>query len=277
MRTLPRITQSAIAIGAIVLAMWAAIFPIYWTITTGLKTQRATFEQPPQLVPREPTLDHYLDVLGRPEFLSALTTSIVLTVTSTALCIVIGGLAAYALTRFRFPTARLLESAILVLRILPAIALVVPLYKIFATLSILDSLPALIFVYMAINLPFAVWLLASFLSQVPVDLEDAAQVDGASRLQVLLLVVLPLAAPGIIATSLFVAILAWNEYLVPVILGTTRVKPLSVFIAGFVGSRTVEWGQLSAAASLAILPIIVFSVIVQRYLVSGLSLGALKE
>jgi multiple sugar transport system permease protein len=163
------------------------------------------------------------------------------------------------------------------LRILPAIALVVPLYKIFASLGMLDSLPAMAVVYTAINLPFAIWLLASFLTQVPTDLEDAGQVDGASRLQILRLIVIPLAAPGIMATSLFVAILAWNEYLVPVILGTTSVRPLSVFIASFVGSRSVEWGQLAAAASVAILPIVVFSLFVQRYLVGGLSMGALKE
>jgi multiple sugar transport system permease protein len=269
---------AGVATGALLLlAIIVTLFPVYWTVTTAFKTQRATFAVPPQLFPAEPTLQNFADVLARREFVSTLVTSIELTVASTALCLLVGGLAAYALARFRFPGSNLLQSAVLILRILPAITIIVPLYKIFATFGILDNLAAIIVVYATINLPFAIWLLASFMSQVPIVLEDAAQIDGASRLQLLYRVVLPLAAPGVIATSLFVAILAWNEFLVPVVLATTDAKPLSVFIAGFVGSRTIQWGELSAAASLAILPIIVFSIFVQRYLVTGLSLGALKE
>jgi multiple sugar transport system permease protein len=269
---------AGVATGALLLlAIIVTLFPVYWTVTTAFKTQRATFAVPPQLFPVEPTLQNFADVLARREFVSTLVTSIELTVASTVLCLLVGGLAAYALARFRFPGSNLLQSAVLILRILPAITIIVPLYKIFATFGILDNLAAIIVVYATINLPFAIWLLASFMSQVPIDLEDAAQIDGASRLQLLYRVVLPLAAPGVIATSLFVAILAWNEFLVPVVLATTDAKPLSVFIAGFVGSRTIQWGELSAAASLAILPIIVFSIFVQRYLVTGLSLGALKE
>ncbi len=272
-----RSLRNTIAILLVGMAIVATLFPIYWTVTTALKTQRATFETPPQLIPSEPTLEHFATVTGRPDFISSFVTSLSLTATSTILCLLIGGLAAYALTRFRFPGASLLQSAILVMRILPAIALVVPLYKIFAMLGILDNLAAIVLVYTAINIPFAVWLLASFLSQIPIDLEEAGQIDGASRLQVLRLIVAPLAAPGIMATGLFVAILAWNEFLVPVILGTRAVRPLSVLIASFVGSRSIEWGELAAAASMAIIPILLLSLMVQRYLVSGLTLGALKE
>lgn len=120
------------------------------------------------------------------------------------------------------------------------------------------------------------WLLASFMAQVPVELEEAARVDGATRMQVLRLVVVPLASPGLVATLIFAGILAWNEFLVPVVLASSNNRPLPVYISAFVGARTVEWGQLAAAASMSILPIIVFSMFVQRYLVSGLAMGALK-
>ena len=264
-------------VALVVVALFGTLFPIYWTVATAFKTARDTFSIPPQLVPANPTLDNFAKVLANPEFMPTLITSVEITIATTVLCVVIGGLAAYAVSRFRFPGAELLQSAILVLRILPAITIIVPLYKIFGSLRLLDQLPVMVLVYTALNLPFAVWLLVSFFAQLPLDLEEAALVDGASRMQVLRLIVLPLSAPGIIATGLFVAILAWNEFLIPIVLATTNAKPLSVFVAGFIGSRTVEWGQLAAAASLAMLPIIVFSLIVQRYLVSGLTLGAVKE
>jgi multiple sugar transport system permease protein len=275
-----RTRRTATDLGALLLvgaALFGSLFPIYWTVTTALKTQRATFATPPQLVPEQPTLDNFAAVLARGDFTSSVTSSLVIALGATVLCVIVGGLAAYALVRTRFRGARLLAASVLALRILPAIAIVLPLYRIFAVLGILDNRLAMIVVYAALNLPFAIWLLASYLGQVPIDLEDAAQVDGATRLQVLRMVVLPISLPGVIATALFVAILCWNEFLIPVILTTTDAKPLSVFIASFVGSRTTAWGELAAAATLAILPIVIVAFLVQRYVLAGLTMGAVKE
>ena len=252
-------------------------FPIYWTLGTALKQRRDAFASPPQLVPTHPTLENFSSVITDGNFVHALLITLVLVVASSLVCLTAGGLAAYALVRFRFAGSQALQAALLALRVLPAVVLIIPVYTFFADTGLVDQLPAIALVYAAINLPFAIWLLTSFFREIPLELEEAARVDGASRLQTVRLVVLPLAVPGLVATGIFCSILAWNEFLVPVVLTNVNAKPLSVYIASFVGARTTDWGRLAAAASLSIVPIVVFAGVVQRYMVSGLTAGAVKQ
>jgi ABC-type glycerol-3-phosphate transport system permease component len=162
-------------------------------------------------------------------------------------------------------------------RAVPGVVLIVPLFEIVTRLRVYDDLWALIVIYAAVNLPFAVWLMTSFFQQVPFELEESALVDGAGRLQVLRMIVLPLAAPGLAATAIFVALLCWNEFLIPALLAGERSKTLPVFISGFISARNLDWGPMAAASSLAIVPIALITVVLQRRLVAGLSAGAVKE
>jgi len=140
-----------------------------------------------------------------------------------------------------------------------------------------DNQWALILIYATINLPFAVWLMTGFIDQIPVEVEESARTDGASGLKLFVFVVFPLASPGIVATSIFVALLSWNEFLIPVLLAGEASKTLPVYISGFISARTLDWGPMAAASALAIIPIAVFTALIQRRLVTGLSSGAVKE
>ena len=162
------------------------------------------------------------------------------------------------------------------MRAIPAIVIMVPLFTITSKLGVYDNHVALILMYAAVNVPFATWLMMSFVDQVPVTLEQSAAVDGAGRLQILWFVVLPLILPGMAATTIFVALLAWNEFLIPVMLAGNSAKTLPVFISGFISARNLDWGPMAAASSLAILPIAILTVLAQRWLISGLSSGAIK-
>ena len=200
-----------------------------------------------------------------------------ITLFSTVLCVSVATLAAYALARARgFRGRRPLEVGLILVRAVPTIVLMVPLFQILATLGLYDNHVTLLVMYAAVNLPFATWLMSSFVGQIPVALEQSAAVDGATRLKTLWYVVLPLLLPGIGATTIFIALLTWNEFLIPVMLAGNSAKTLPVFIAGFISARNLDWGPMAAASSLAIVPITLVTIAAQRLLVSGLSSGAIK-
>ena len=165
---------------------------------------------------------------------------------------------------------------LVLIRAVPAIVIMVPLFQIISQLGLYDNHLMLIIMYAAVNLPFAVWLMISFVEQIPIALEQSAAVDGARRWQILVHVVLPLILPGMAATTIFVALLAWNEFLIPVMLAGNSAKTLPIFIAGFISTRNLDWGPMAAASALAIIPITVLTIVAQRALVSGLSSGAIK-
>lgn len=189
----------------------------------------------------------------------------------------ISTLAAYALARSpSFRSRGALEVGLILTRAVPTIVLMVPLFQVISRMGLHDNHLMLIVMYAAVNVPFATWLMTSFVAQVPVALEESAAVDGASRARILWFVVLPLILPGMSATTIFVALLTWNEFLIPVMLAGNNAKTLPVFIAGFISARNLGWGPMAAASTLAILPIALVTVLAQRKLVSGLSMGAVK-
>ncbi len=267
-----------LSVGLLTVASAAALFPVFWTISTSVKNRVDTFANPPKFVRFAPTAKNYRKLFDSPDFWRIYGDTISITLASTALCVLAGTMAAYALARHRrFPGRRPLEATLVLVRAMPGMVLMIPIYQIVTRLDLYDNRWAMILIYATINLPFAIWLMSGFIEQIPVEVEESARTDGASPVRVFWNIILPLAAPGIAATSIFVALLAWNEFLVPVLLAGQHSKTLPVYISGFISNRTLDWGPMAAASALAIVPIAVFTALIQRRLVGGLSSGAVKE
>jgi multiple sugar transport system permease protein len=265
--------------GLLVLALVIALAPVYWMITISLKTEIDQFAVPPKWFAFTPTLEHYYDAFVTRSFAQYLITSAIVAVVSTACALLLGTLAAYALTRFRLPynLDRKLSLWILSTRMFPAIVTAVPVFLMMRDLRLLNTKAALIIVYTAFNLPFVVWMMRGFFAEVPRELEEAALVDGDSRLGALVRVVLPLVTPGLAATAVFCLIVCWNEFLFALVLTQTdQAMTLPVGIAGRVTQYEIKWGVMSAAGAVAMMPILIFALAMQRFLVRGLSLGAVK-
>ena len=253
------------------------LFPIFWTISTSIKQRVDTFRIPPVFLGFTPTWKNYQSLFDDPTFIRVMINTIVVTFGSTVVAVAIGSLAAYALARSpSFQGRRPMEISLILLRAMPGVVLVVPLYDLLAGIGLLGKMPVLILLYAVANLPFAIWILTPYFQGVPRELEEAAAIDGASQLTIFRKVVFPIAVPGVAATALFVGLLSWNEFLLPVVLGSESTKTLPVFISGFVSARTLDWGPLAAASSLAIIPIAILTIFMQGRLVSGLSQGSVK-
>ncbi len=260
-------------------AVCVAIAPVYWMLTISVKTEVDQFASPPRWFDFSPTLAHYIDAFSTRSFGSFLLTSAIVAALSTLCAMTIGTLAAYALARFRLPAGlnKRLSLWILSTRMFPPIVTAVPLFLMMRDLRLLNTIGSLVVVYTAFNLPFVVWMMIGFFRELPRELEEAAMVDGDSRLGALRRVVLPLAAPGLAATAVFCLIVSWNEFLLALVLTQTEAAmTLPVGIAGRVTQYEIKWGVMSAAGVVAMMPILVFALSVQKYLVRGLSLGAVK-
>lgn len=253
-----------------------ALVPMLWTLSTSFKTQVDAQSYPPQVVPRAPTLDNYGQLFSSSEFVSSLTTSIVLAVGASVLALGIAFPCAYALVRLRPHGRRLLVLLIVLGQTVPGIVFVIPLYSLAVDAGLYDTRLVLIIVTGGFLTPLATLILASFIRTVPVEVEEAALVDGASRLGVLWRIVLPLVRPGLASAAIFTGLYAWNEFLIPVILGGESARPLTVYLSSFVTQKTIEWGPLTAAVSLVLLPVLVVVIAFQRQLMSGLTAGSLK-
>ena len=261
----------------LVMATVAALFPVFWTVSTSVKDRIDSYALPPRFFNFAATWKNYRSLFGTSEFLRVFTNTVLITVSSTVLCVGIGGLTAYSLARHRrFAGRRPMEAVLVLVRAIPGVVLMVPLYKLVTTLGWYDSRPAMVIIYAAVNLPFAIWLMTGFIEQIPVEIEECARTDGAGWLSLFAFVILPLSVPGLAATMIFVSLLTWNEFLIPVILAGDNAKTLPVYISGFISNRTIDWGPMAAASSLAIVPIVILTVTIQRKLVSGLSSGAVK-
>jgi multiple sugar transport system permease protein len=264
---------------SLMFAVLAALTPIYWLITISFKREVDQFAAPPKWFRFSPTIEHYADAFVARSFGQYLLNSLLVAFASTLCALVIGTLAAYALARFRLPANldRRLSLWILSTRMFPAIVTAVPLFLIMRDVRLVNTRLSLVIVYTGFNLPFVVWMMRGFIAEVPRDLEEAAMVDGDSRLGALRRVVLPLVAPGLAATAVFCLIVSWNEFLFALVLTQTdEAMTLPVGIAGRVTQYGIKWGAMSAAAVVAMIPILAFAMSVQKYLVRGLSLGAVK-
>jgi len=255
------------------------LFPIYWMVVTGFKTRLELTGTRPTWFPQIFTLENYFKAFGGRSFPQYMLNSIVVVSISTVLSLIAGSLAAYALARF--PMSRGFRNNvsfwILSTRMVPPIVTIIPIYLLFVNLHWLNSYRALIIVYTGFALPFTTWMMRAFIQEVPVDLEEAALVDGDNRLTAFFRIVLPLTAPGMAATAVFSIVVLWNEFIFALILASTsKTITLPVGVSGLVSQYELLWGEMGAAGTVVILPILIFSLSVQRYLVRGLTVGAVK-
>lgn len=274
-----RVSARWLIYAPVIVALLATLAPVYWMITISLKSEVDQFSVPPRWFLFSPTLAHYRDAFLERSFGQYLLTSAIVAVSSTLCAMVLGTLCAYALARLDLPrrTATRLSLWILSTRMFPPIVTALPLFLMMRDVRLLNTRLSLVIVYTAFNLPFVVWMMRGFFQEIPRDLEEAARVDGDSRLGALVRVVLPLVAPGLAATAIFCLIISWNELLFALILTQTdAAMTLPVGIAGRVTQYEIKWGVMSAAGVVAMMPILLFALAVQRYLVRGLSLGAVK-
>lgn len=250
------------------------LFPIFWMITMMVKPADAMFARPTVWL-FKPTLAHFQYVLAQ-GFHWSLLSSFILCTVSTALVVVIGTPAAYAFARFEMRFKDDLFLFILATRMAPPVCLVIPFYLIFAKVGLLDSFIGLTLAYMTFNLSFYIWVLRSFCRDLPVEIEEAATLEGWSQIQVFRRVVLPLLRNGIVATSVLCFIFAWNEFLFAFMLGGKAVQTLPVSIPKLITSQGVRWGEMAIVGMTALLPVLIAVFLLQRHIVRGLTLGAVK-
>ena len=259
--------------------------PITWLLISSISTRADLLAVPPRFFPAAPTLKNYLSILVPGSAVSevartfkvTLANSLLVSIITTAICLIIGSLAAYALARLHLRYKSRFIIGILSVRMIPEISLVIPLFVAAATLGWLDKPIVLIVTYLSFALPFAIWMLTTFFESVPLELEDAALIDGSSRLNTLFRIILPLAAPGIVSTALFIFLLAWDEFFFALIFtSSVAAKTVPVAIAEFTGRYAVDITAMMTGGVLAALPPVILALIFQRYIVSGLSAGAVK-
>jgi sorbitol/mannitol transport system permease protein len=249
-------------------------FPVLWMVLTAFKQERDAFTSPPKFA-FSPTLDQFDAVLSG-GLTAALLNSLWTTVGSTVLVILLALPAAYALSIRPIERWQDVLFFFLSTRMLPVVGAIVPIYVIARDIAMLDNVWTLVVLYTAINMPIAVWMLRSFMSEVPTEVLEASRVDGASLWEEATKVMLPMIAPGIAATALICVIFAWNEFFLAVTLTAVRAQTVPVYLVGFITSEGAFWARLSAAATLAAIPVLLAGWIAQRYLVRGLTLGAIK-
>lgn len=272
-RRRPRVLVNVIAVAFCL--VW--VFPIYWMVNTAFKPSDEVTTLTPIWFPLRPTLENFTRALTQDGFLVYLRNSAIVVVSAVLLSIVVGFLASAALSRFRFRGRRAILVAILFVQMIPSGALLIPLFLSFQTLGLLNSYIGLILAYVASVLPFSIWVMRGFFVAVPVEIEEAAKVDGAGTFRILWSVLFPLVMPGVIATSVFAFIAAWNDYLTAyVMLKDQGMYTLPVWLAGFSTNKGTDFGGLMAASVLFSIPVVVFFLIVQRRLVSGMTAGAVK-
>jgi ABC-type glycerol-3-phosphate transport system permease component len=263
---------------SLITLMWIAIvlvylFPYTWMVMTGFRDPIDTLTMPPRLIFR-PTLDGFRYIFTNTGFQHYLFNSIVVSVTSTTLVLAIASLAAYALAHLTARRGFLLT--ILVTRMVPGVAVVIPFYLVTSKLRQLDTYHVLIIIFTAFNLPFAIWLLRSFFREIVPELREAAIIDGCSEIKVFTNIMLPLSMGGIIATGVFVFIATWNEFLFALVLTNSRAPTAPLAILGFRTEYGTQWSAIGAAALLISTPVIVFSILMQKYLVRGLTMGSVR-
>ena len=264
--------------GLLVFAIVAfCLFPLIWTLLTSLKPEADIVTATLQYIPQHVTLDNYVTLWQQSGFPTLVANSVVVTSTTGVICLTIGTLAAYSFSRYRFRGRGKLLIFYLVIRMFPVVLMIIPLFVMMRNLGLLDSRFGLALAYTTFLLPLCIWMLKGFFDAIPLELEEAARIDGCTRLGALVRIVLPLARSGLVTTAVFVAIVAWNEFLFAMMMTTSqgsRTWPVGLQL--MVGEFQLPWGPLSAGGILSIIPIIIFFALVQQSLIRGLTAGAVK-
>lgn len=254
-----------------------SLFPIYWIVSISLRTGSDAISIPPQFL-FMPEFGNYSRLLGNSAFIESLTNSLISVSASVILVLAIGVPAAYAISRYDFPREPDILIWILSTRMLPPVAVVIPFFILFRQFNLYDTLPGLTIMYITINISIVVWVMKAIFDNIPPSLEEAAMIDGATRFQAFRRVVLPSAKAGIMASAIISFIFAWIDLLFALVLTSNNAPTAPLFVYSFIGSRQIEWGMLAASSTAVFIPVLVFIILMNRYLATGLSFGvAAKE
>jgi len=268
--------RGANAVAAVFCLVWS--FPVYWMVNTAFKPRPEVMTPTPHFLPQHPTLDNFVRAVSQEQFLVNLRNSVVVVAATVVASIALGIFAAAALSRFRFAGRRTIMVVILAVQMLPGTALLIPMFAMFNSVDLLGTYAALVLAYVATVLPFSIWVMRGFFLAVPGEIEEAAQIDGAGPWRILFSVLFPLVVPGVIATSIFAFIAAWNDYLFAYTFMHDESRyTLPVWLASFANPHTgTDFGGQMAASVLFSVPVVVFFLVIQRNLVAGMSAGAVK-
>jgi len=253
------------------------VFPVYWMVATAFKPGRDILSLTPRWLPIPATLANFQDALSRPFFWEDARNSLIVVLGAVGISLAVAFLAAVGVARFGFRGRTAFVVMIIAVQMVPLVALIIPLFLLLNSAGLTDTLPGVILAYLAFVLPFMIWVLRGFVVNIPVELEEAAQIDGCSRTGAFIRILFPLAAPGLVAASLYAFIQAWNEYILAyVLLSPPQLQTLTVWLAGFTTNHGTDWGPLMAGATLTAIPVVVFFLLLQRHFAGGLMAGAVK-
>ena len=267
------ITRYAVLVGTITIT----VFPLVWLLVTSLRTSADIFIVPAHIIPKSVTFSQYINVFRRYSLASYLWNTVVVSLATVIFVTVLALPCAYAMARFRLPGQKIVLSLLLVMRMIPVVALTIPLFAVFSDVGMLDTLWALILTHTASKLPVAIWLLMGFIQDLPKEIEESAQVDGAGSLRTLLQIVTPMIAPGIGASAVITFLFTWNDLLIALTLTSSKsAETLPVGLTNFVTEYGIDWGAMSAAGVLMVIPTLIFVWFAQGLLVKGLVAGAVR-
>jgi multiple sugar transport system permease protein len=261
---------------ALFFLLWT-VFPIFWTFSTAFKNNSQLFTTPPTYIPWPPTIQNFGDAIATRGVLPAMINSLIVMVISAPISVLLASLAAFGLARFNFRGKSFLRYGILTIRMVPGMILAIPMFIVVKSIGLQDTLLALIIVYIAFNMPFNIWMLSGFFEEIPREIEESGLIDGCSVWQLFSRIVMPLALPGLVASFIFCMLLSWNEFQFALVLTfTEKSKTLPIVIAAMTNDRGTYYGQMGATGVLAMLPVLALAIFVQKYLVQGLTAGAVK-
>lgn len=264
-------------VGLTTLAAVIILTPVVWMINAALRPIKEVLTYPPQLDPSQLTFEYMASLIHNELYRGYFANSVILALSTLVITIVLGLLAAYGFSRFSMGGGRIMLLGIMALLMLPTVTLIVPYFRLAHLVGLYDSLFGLIIVNTAFILPISIWLLKGYMDAIPIDLEEAAMIDGCTRLQAMWKILVPLTVPGIISTGTFAFIFAWNEFLLAVVLtDTPDAQPLTIGLAAFFGQFVRDWNSIMALSTITSLPLMVIFVIFQRWVVQGMTSGAVK-
>jgi ABC-type glycerol-3-phosphate transport system permease component len=252
------------------------LFPVLYILTTAFKTNVDAEHFPPKLFKFDVTTDNIKYLSENEEFWSAVRVSLSVAILTTVVVLFIATPLAYGLARTRFPGKKLAVLLITLIQVTPAIVLLVPMFSLVSQLGLYDKILPQVLIISALILPFGTWILVAFIKAIPIELEEAAIVDGATHLQVIWLIIRPLLMPGISTVTIFTLIGAWNEFLVPVIMSESKAQPVTVFILRFITEKNIDYGLLATACAFLFIPVLLFTIFAKRFIVEGLLAGSTK-
>lgn len=274
-----RVLTSVTADTTAILAVCAMLLPFVWLVLTTIKRPVELMAWPPKILPSSLYLENFRKVFATPHLLQYFRNTVVVATLTSLISIALGSMAAYSLARIKLPwnLSGILAIWILLTKMYPAIATAVPYYVLMRNLHLLDTVWALIITYTGFNLPLTVWMMLGFFQGIPEEIELAAIVDGCNLWQRFIHIAIPLAAPGLVATAVLGFIMGWNEFLLAVLLTNIKAKTIPVVVSGYITDSSLDWGEMSSLSAMLVIPVIVLAFAVQRYLVRGLTMGAIKE